>query len=91
MEFQEKWSVNCGTCDFKMTSDKCICVHCNSGKVKMNRYLSRNGYTRVSFGCHLCKIETKEILPCPECSTGVDIAVSARKPPSFFERLFLAH
>lgn len=57
----------------------------------MHRYFSRNGYTRVTFGCHLCKIEIKDIVACPECSTAVDIAVSARKKPNFFEKLFLAH
>lgn len=91
MEFQEKWSVACSGCGHKMTSDKCVCAHCNSGKVKMNRYISRNGYTRVSFGCQLCEIETNEVMPCPECSTAVDVAVSARKPPNFFEKLFFAH
>lgn len=91
MEFKEKWAVQCNACQHKLSSEKCICAHCNSGQVKMNRYLSRHGYTRVSFGCSLCKIEVNEVMPCPQCSTAVDIAVSARKAPSFFEKLFMAH
>ena len=91
MEFKEKWSVKCGVCQHKLTSEKNVCARCNSGKVKMNRYVSRHGYTRVSFGCSLCKMEAKEIMSCPECMTAVDIAASARKAPSFFERLFMAH
>lgn len=91
MDFQEKWSLDCKGCGRHLSHEICVCENCGAGKIFMNKYISRKGFVRVSYGCNRCKTEINRRIPCAICEYEVDVALISYKKPSFFERLFLAH